>query len=188
MVFAVCRSPFAVRAKSSPWALLPLRRANSLDKARQHLLNVRRRTFQHFSLPWSEKPQILGQQNETNQFVGRAGGYVQELPEFVICGSTTSLRDICRDGGRGSSHLAGQAKFFGRGVSSRRAINTQLQALAPLPNFEFPEVLHVLSQFCFIPASLILAQEYSSNQVPCLVALTANGEPRPANPSCESQC
>lgn len=188
MVFAVYRSPFAVRPKSSPWALLPLSRANSLDKARQHLLNVRRRTFQHLCLLWSKKSQLPRQQNKTNHFIGRARGYVQELPEFGICRSSTSLSDIGWNGSRSSSHLAGQAKSFGTGISSRRAINTQGQSLAPLPHFDFPEVLQVISQLSVIPAIAILDREYCYNQVPCLFALTANGERQTANPSGELRC
>lgn len=189
MLFAVCCSPFAVRAEISPWTLLPLRRGNSLNKARQHLLNVGGRTFQHLCLLWSEKSQVLRQQNETDQFIGRASSDVQELPEFGVCRSATSLRNICWDGGRGSSHLAGQAKFFGSGVSSRRAINIQRQTLAPLPYFEFPEVLHVLTLSCITPEGATLAQEYRTKQVShrC-IALTANDKRQTVNSSGALPC
>lgn len=189
MLFAVYRLPFVVGAESGICALRPLRRANSLDKPRQHLFNVRGRAFQHLSLLWSEKSQLLRQQNKTNQFVSRAGSYVQELPEFGASCSSTSLRDIGGDGGRRSSHLAGQAESFGTGISSRCPINTQRQALAPLPYFELPEVLHLLTLSCIMPEEATLAQEYRTSQVSrSRIALTANDKRQTVNSSGASPC
>src|SRR2546430_10296305 len=118
MAFTVCRSPFAVRKRSSFQALRTFRRANPLDEPRQHLFDIRCRTFQSLSLFWSKKSQILRQQNETNQFVGRTGGYVQELPEFSTGGSATSFRDIGGDGSgrppqfaRASQTLANRGQY-----------------------------------------------------------------------------
>lgn len=189
MMFAVRRSPFAVGETCSHWTLQHSRRCNSLDKPCQHLLNVRRGMFQCLSLLWGEKSQVLRQQNKTNQLVGRASGYMQELSEFRVCCSSASLCDIAEDRSRGSSHLAGQAKSFGIRISSCRAINTQRQGLAPLPYFEFSEVLHVLTPFCTILKGATLAQEYCTKQVLTLcLALTANGKRQTANASCELPC
>lgn len=188
-MFAVCRSPFAVGTRSRPWTLRPFRRANSLDKPRQHLFNVRRGTLQYLSLLWSEKSQVLRQQNKTNQFISRARGYVQELPEFGVCRSSTSLCDIGWNGSRSSSHLAGQAKSFGMGICSRSSIDTQRQSLAPLPYLQFSEVLHVLSPVGVILGRTTLAQEYCTNQVlgnP--IALTANDKRQTVNSSGASPC
>lgn len=189
MLFAVCRLPFAVGARTSPRTLPPFRSANPLDKPRQHLFNVRRRTFQRLSLPWSEKSQVLRQQNKTNQFVGRTGGYVQELSEFGASCSSTPLCDIGRDGNRSSSHLAGQAKSLGIRIRSRGAIDAQRQSSTPLPYLQFAEVLHTLAPFCVILEGATLAQEYFTKQVPgSCVALTVNDRRRTANASGESQC
>lgn len=203
-MFAVCRSPFAVGVGTRPWTRLPFCRVNPLDKPRQHLFDIRCRTFQSFSLFWSEKSQILRQQNKTNQFVGRTRGYVQELTEFGAGRSSTSFRNIGRDGSRRSAHLAGQAKSFGIRISSRRTIDTQRQSLTPLPYLQFPEVLHVLTLSCFILERVTLAQEYYIKQVaprlsgpqltisrldfPAGFALTANGERQTANQSGELPC
>ncbi len=207
MLFAVCRSPFAVGARTNPsaWIRRPFRCANSLDKSRQHLFDVRRRTFKDLGLLWSEKSQILRQQNETNQLVGRTGGDVQKLPQFGAGRSSTSLGDIGRDGSRGSSHLAGQAKSLRIGKRSRRAVDTQRQSLTALPHLQFPEVLHLLAPFSVSRKHATLAQEYFKNQVQCdllcltkltfqvfvsppRVAFTANGERQTANPSGELPC
>ena|SRR5437016_8263131 len=188
MAFTVCRSPFAVRKRSSSQALRTFRRANPLDEPRQHLFDIRCRTFQSLSLFWSKKSQILRQQNETNQFVGRTGGYVQELPEFSTGSSATSFRDIGGDGSRCSPHLAGQAESFGTRISSRRAIDTQRQSLPPLPYLQFPEVLHVLTPSC-ISEGTTLVHKYHTKQVPGRrVALTANGERQTANEFGELPC
>lgn len=188
-MFAVCRSPFAVGIGTRPWTRLPFCHVNPLDKPRQHLFDIRCRTFQSFSLFWSEKSQILRQQNKTNQFVGRTGGYVQELTEFAAGRSSTSFRNIGRDRSRRSSHLAGQARSFGIGIRSRSAINTHRQSLAPLPYFEFPEVLHVLTRLRVILGCATSAQEYCTKQVPgSRIAPTANGERQTANQSGELPC
>ena len=205
MLFAVCRSPFAVGTRTSPRTARSFRCANPLDKTRKHLFDVRRCTLQHLSLPWSEKFQFTRQQNKTNQFVGRTGSYVQELPEFGTGRSSASLRDIGGDGSRRSSHLAGQPKFFGIWIHSRRAIDTQRQSLTALPYFQFPEVLYMLTPFRVIPEGATLPQEYFTNQVlgdlvylsrltvqlfdsPFRVALTANGALQTANISGELPC
>lgn len=189
MLFAVYRSPFAVGTRSSPLVVRPFHRANSLDKSRQHLFYVRRGTLQHLSLFWGEKPQILRQQNKTNQFIGRACGYMQELPEFGAGCSSTSLRDIGGDGGRRSSRLTGQAKSFGTGISSRRPIDAQSQSLTKLPDLQFSEVLHELTPFSVGPECVTLAQEFNTKQVLSFrICLTANGKRRTASASGELLC
>ena len=189
MLFAVWRSPFAVEARTSPRTLRPLRCANPLDKPRQHLFDVRHRTLQHLSLPWSEKSQVLRQQNKTNQFIGRTGGYVQELPEFGAGCSSASLRDIGGDGSRCSSHLANQAKFLGMRIRGRGAIDAQSQSLTPVPYFEFPKVLHVATPFGVVLESARLAQQYYRTQVLSgRAVLAANDKLQTANASGELPC
>jgi len=189
MSFTVYRSPFAARRRGSLQALRTLRRANPLDEPRQHLLDVRDCAFQYFSLPWSEKSQVLRQQNKANQLVCGTGGYVQELPELGAGRSSTPLRDISGYGSRCSSHLAGQAEPLGRGVSSGGAINTQRQSLAPLPYFQFPEVLHVFTPSCSTPQGVTLAHEYNAKQVSSSrIALAANDKRQTANPFGEQPC
>lgn len=192
MLFGVCRSPFTVRPRTTYQAFRPLRSANSLDQPRQHLLDVRSRPFQCFGLSWSKKSQILRQQHKTNQFIGRASGDVQELSEFGTGRSSTSLGNIGGDGSRSSSHLADQAKSFGIGIGSRRAIDTQGQSLTALPHFKLPEVLHLLTLFripCITPEGARLAHEYRTKQVSrSLIALTANDKRQTVNPSGELLC
>lgn len=188
-MFTVCRSLFAVRARTSHGAVRAFGCANPLDKPREHLFDVRRGMFQRISLPRSEKSQVPGQQNETNQFVGRTSSYVEELPEFSAGRSSTTLRDVGRDGSCGSSHLAGQAELLGMGISSGGAIDAQRQSLTALPYLQFPEVLHGATPFYISLAGATLAQEYYTKQVlESRAALTASGKRQAANTPGDSPC
>lgn len=204
-MFAVCRSPFAVGERARRRTHRAPCYVDPLDQPRQHLFDVRSCAFQDLGLPWSEKPQILRQENKTNQLVGRTGGNVQKLPEFSAGCPSTPLRDIGGDRGRGSSHLAGQTKSFGIRISGRRAVDTQRQSLAPLPYLQFSEVLHAPKAIDASPARETLAHEYFIKQVlprvscrtrptvhrPSLTsrfAPTANGKLQTANLCGESSC
>ena len=144
MLFTVHRLPFAGITGIQNRAARLFYRIDSLNKPSQHLLNVRGRSLQDFSLFRGKKSQIAGQHGETNQFVSRSRSYVQELPKFGAASPSASLSDVCRDGSCGPSHLAGQAKPLGIGKRGSRAINAHSHPLAFLPHFQFPEVLHPL--------------------------------------------
>lgn len=196
-MFAVCRSPFTVRARTtdrSRWLgnscrFRPLRSANPLDQPRQHPFDVRSGAFQCFSLFWSKKSQVLRQKNKANHLVGRTCRYVQELPELGVGRPSASLRNISGDGRSRPTHLTGQAKSFGIRISSCRAIDAHSQSLTPLPDLQFSEILHKISPFSASLEGVTLAHKYITKQVLTLrMHLTANCEQQTANASGEVVC
>jgi hypothetical protein len=128
---------------------------HAFNKAAQHSFYFVDSGLQRLKLFIGEEMQVPGQQNVVFKFACGPKQNVQELAQFGIRTTATTLRNVGWNRKGRPSHLARQAKGFVPWKDGRDVVHAHCKSMPFLPDFQLGVVLHAFTYKTLSPYLLI---------------------------------